>query len=391
MMELMPIRRFYVDCAIKGFQETGQALVFKCHDQLTPLTSDDKGMYYFVIKLYALLGGDPQILTDYFLYGLMIASILIGLPAAIMAVNGWLQRVVTLIGFTLLLFVMLLSHKDVYVAASAACVVVVPWAVLFIRKASARGHRDWIWLAFHFLAGATIITANFMRSYSGAAVLILLVFLVVFQRKARLFWKGVALVTLGLGMLAANLVYDSAIEQRDAFLRKEIQNYKPPISGHPFWSNAFIGLGYISNDFGLAYQDNVADSKLAEIAPGVSNFTPESERILRNEYFRMIREHPVYFLSLISAKIGVILMYVLVFANIGLFIPRRYRPPAHFEFAFLTAMAFSALPGLIAIPSLNYLTGLMALSALYGIFNLCHGLDAGLWSRSFSEVRARRD
>lgn len=391
MMELMPVRRVHIDCAINGFKDTGQVLVFKCQDQLTTLTSDDRGMYYFVTKLYSILGGDPQILTDYFLYGLMIASVLIGLPAAILAVSSRLQRAVVIIGFTLLLFVMLLSHKDTYVAASSISVAVVPWAILFMRKDGARGHRDWIWFVFLFLTGSAIITANFIRSYSGAAVLLLLVLLIVFHRKVRHFWKVSSIVVLLLGALVTNLVYDSVIEQRDAFLKKEIQNYKPPLRGHPFWHNAFIGLGYISNDLGIAYKDKVAYTKLAEIAPGITSYTVESERILRNEYFRLAWENPIYFLSLMSAKTGVILMYVLVFANIGLFLPWRYRMPAHFEAALLAAMAFSALPGLAAIPILNYLTGLIALSALYGIFNLCHGLDLGLWSTRLTGKRENQE
>ncbi len=70
------------------------------------------------------------------------------------------------------------------------------------------------------------------------------------------------------------------------------------------------------------------------------------------------------------AKFGVVLIYFLLAANFGLLAAIRYLKPWAVEVAFVAGLAFNALFGLLAIPRLSYLEGLIAFAMLYGVMSL---------------------
>jgi hypothetical protein len=64
-----------------------------------------------------------------------------------------------------------------------------------------------------------------------------------------------------VGFVLPLLYMQHVMDTRDAFLKAHQPNYHPVLRQHPFWHTVYIGLGYLSNDYGLAYKDIVAAKK----------------------------------------------------------------------------------------------------------------------------------
>jgi hypothetical protein len=67
-------------------------------------------------------------------------------------------------------------------------------------------------------------------------------------------------------------------------------------SQHPFWHNAYIGLGYLPNKYGLQWNDAVAQDAVQRARPGAGFLTKEYEATLRHRYFQIVRDDPGFVL-----------------------------------------------------------------------------------------------
>ena len=57
-----------------------------------------------------------------------------------------------------------------------------------------------------------------------------------------------------------------------------------------------------------------------KIDPKIKLYTKDYEILLKNEYFKFVKNNPIYFIKIKLAKIFVILTYFLVFCNYGIYI-----------------------------------------------------------------------
>jgi hypothetical protein len=153
-------------------------------------------------------------------------------------------------------------------------------------------------------------------------------------------------------------------------LKAHQPNYHPVLRQHPFWHTVYIGLGYLSNDYGLAYKDIVAAKKAHELAPDAPYCSPEYETALKTAVIDLLRKDPVFVVGTLLAKFGAVLVYFLFAANFGLLAAIRYPKSWAVEVAFVAGLAFNALFGLVAVPRLSYLEGFIAFAMLYGVISL---------------------
>lgn len=91
-----------------------------------------------------------------------------------------------------------------------------------------------------------------------------------------------------------------------------------------------------------------------------------------------------------AAKAGVLAFMVILFANAGLLVRENRGLDPPLRFAFLSAIAIASSYGILAIPSINYTTQLVAIAALYGIFSIAVAIPQGFKS-SFLIPFQRRD
>lgn len=134
----------------------------------------------------------------------------------------------------------------------------------------------------------------------------------------------------------------------------------------------------MNNDHGIIWKDENAYLRVASIDPNVTYGSDHYSRILKDQVFHLVKSDPHFVLRTIFAKVGVCLMYLLVFGNIGLLLSRFYRKGLLVDLPFAVGMAFNAAFGIIVMPSLDYLLGLVAFSTIYGLVSIDFAVNSGL-------------
>jgi hypothetical protein len=139
----------------------------------------------------------------------------------------------------------------------------------------------------------------------------------------------------------------------------------------------YIGLGFLENEYGIKYRDEVAVDKVRAISPGTVYLSKDYERILRNEVFKLIIGHPLFLAVTVSAKAGVIIFYLIISANLGLITLPFNTGRWPLKYSFWSAMAFNALFGILVVPDYRYLLGFMAIACLYGVMSIYQMMEHG--------------
>jgi hypothetical protein len=218
-----------------------------------------------------------------------------------------------------------------------------------------------------FTSGILIGVSNFLRSNSGTAALIYLLLMIVSYPRADRMKKVLLAAVILLGIILSSMPFRLAVRERDRFLSQNTPSYGAALARHPFWHSVYIGFGYLSNEYGIRYEDEVAARKVREISPKAGYVSVEYERILRGETFCLALRHPLFVLRTVFAKAGVLFLFFLIFANLGFLFRKRFPQDRAVENSFFAALAFSALPGILVIPQPGYILGYIAFAALYGI------------------------
>jgi len=180
-------------------------------------------------------------------------------------------------------------------------------------------------------------------------------------------------------MLSVFIYFGYLVEERDSYYYSKIgSTYNPPLNHHVFWHSVHCGFGFLNNEYGIVWQDENAKETVAAIDPNAHYGSPEYNAILKNSILHLIKSDPHFFLRTIFAKLGVCLMYLLIFGNVGLLISLFYPKGLLIELPFAIGIAFNASFGIIVMPYPDYLLGLIAFSAIYGMVAIDFALDSGL-------------
>ncbi len=364
-IQMMPWRLENLQATIDGFLASGSLLATKVGDAYGRAdVSDDPGLYLFAAPLGAWLGLDAAQTATLFFLGILALAVVAGSLGVWWAFGTPLSRGIGVVALGALAIVAA-KVGDVYVVSTAVLMAFVPWLLAVVRERSMRAL-----LVFAALAGLLGGGSNLIRSHSSTALAIVALAAFALATWAPTKMRALAAVVLLATMLIAPAGLSLVHRQRDAFLATVEE--LPPIaaSGHPLWHSVYIGLGYVPNDHGITYLDEVAFAFVQERAPGALSGSKESESILRAEVFRLATTDPAFVARGVGAKLLAIAGYLLVFANIGLLALVVARPPWSELAPLLVGLSFSALPGIIAIPVPNYLTGFIAMSTLLGIVGI---------------------
>lgn len=219
----------------------------------------------------------------------------------------------------------------------------------------------WLALACSFAVGCF----HLMRSHSGTAVLLFSMVLLLFTRQDS--WRRKGLIVMGMFvMVAIPWLYTHSLSKQAAktILAHEAL-YPPGANQHPFWHSVYIGFGFVNNPYVSAYKDEVAVEKVKSIDPSVGYLSKEYESILRREVFAI--HNIAFWIMNIGAKGGVVVVYLLLFANVGVVLRLFSRGGHQCELAFIVALSFSAVPGVLIVPYRAYLLGMIAFAVLYNI------------------------
>lgn len=150
------------------------------------------------------------------------------------------------------------------------------------------------------------------------------------------------------------------------------------ITHHGLWHNAFMGLGYIPNPYGIKWADSNNLSFVRTVNPKANYMTNEYYDILQKLYIEYSLKSPLYWVQNYAAKIAGIHLYSetilpplflrffpfrtgyysLYIFLLGLIIlAKKSRVIAQLTLFVLSALIISSLPAIIGMPSTLYLEG----------------------------------
>jgi hypothetical protein len=369
---IMPARYVDLQSTVTGYMHSGVPLVRERSSLWQPPPPDDIGIYYFIPKLVSATGWSLQRATDTFFISLLVLGLTGALAGWWLCFESSLARVIA-VGVLSVLSAVAYAGGDVYIVAFSVVVIVVPWA-LYLRRRKTPAITGTV----AFTLGMLVSTADYIRSQSGTAALIFATIIFAYFPMRHRKEKLILVSCLLAGVVGPWLLFRSAVNRRNAFLSKVCPQYGHEMNyEHPFWHSVYIGLGFLQNDpvhlsatNTIHYRDEVAFAKVEEIAPGTPYFSKNYEHILRHETLGILVHHPAFVLASLAAKSGVILLAIIISANVGLVAAYTCRKPWPIDIAFWLSIAFSALPGLLVMPTPRYLLGLIALSVSYSIASL---------------------
>jgi len=363
---IMPDRYYSLELAVSGEARTHRPLIAFDQGRLLPAgCGDPPGIFYVIPKLVTVF--DVSLSRGFVAFLVLWVS-----ACGLFGIAGFF----TLFGNTTTSYIAALVEVflawrafragDLYFVAPCVVIALVPWALLlWERCTSAR------WLSlFALFAGMLLGFANFLRDEAGSGMLLFLVVLAGLnrrlQRRARLLGIAATLVGVALPAFFAHHLLD----QRDVYLSRLQPDYVPAVRHHLFWHTAYIGFGFLRNDFVPAYKDEVAADQVRTVDPSVTYLSSKYDSYLRLAVLKLVRRHPSFVMATVFAKLGMLVLYLLISANIGLVAALLMRKPWPVELAFCTAMVVSALPGIIAVPTVPYLLGFCSFGAIFAVVSI---------------------
>ncbi len=372
-MEIMEYRYNSLKESIVGYEKTGIPLVSFDGTSFKPTGyADDLGLYYFVPKIVDIFEVTLDQAVNIVLFGVIFSSFIIGLLCLFYLFKSKVTRIFALASLSLISFI---SYKvgGIYIFAPAIAISAVPIFLIVARDENLTKKG----LIFILFAGIAIGISNSFRVHSGTPIAIFCLITLLLGARFGRVEKTVSLAVLIVGLLIPAIYLSIILDSRDAFLTKKIPGYQKPIRHNTPWHSIYIGFGFLNNPFGIEYKDQVAISKVNAVSKNVEFASEEYERILKVEVHNLIKEHPYFTFMTLASKVGVVLCFFIIFANIGIPSSFIYRKPLWLDMAFALTIISQSLQGITVMPYHQYLLGFFAMSALFCVVSINDAINNG--------------
>jgi hypothetical protein len=330
--ESQPLDRCY---PVGVTDDQGLYLYLPLLAQAADLESPQTALKWLYIVLFALLALVSPLIF-YGLFGSVVAALFA--PAAIV--------------FHFDLFV----DTDIYWISGWCFLLALPLLLLVYER--------WGRYSPYLLAGVVAIGsfATSIRIHSGLPILLGALVVAVLRRKT-LAGLGATILLLCVAYLAFAGVLTGAREYRDHAVGDPGLSERYP-TRHPFWHNAYIGLGYLPNRYGIEWNDSISTVFVERKDPDAGYLTERYEQILRDEWFRIARQDPGLVVRNVLAKLGLAFDaardrfgVVLLLAPLALFVGAQRRRWRRWLLIVAPGLVLSLPPSLLTMPQLQYQLG----------------------------------
>jgi len=353
-----------------GWSEGKPGLTGWTYGPRTPIAiSDDVGLYIFGGVLgWATGETDPHIVVKWIYVGCMAAVVLI----APLVYQALFRSLVPAIVAPLLLiysFTVLDNTETSWLGA---------WTTLFaVPLIALVALRPWTRWSVAFLIGLSVLASalSAIRVQTGLPVLLGAAGVALFKSPR---WRSRVLVVacLVLGYLSIYPIgLQPVFQARDRSLHHPVTATFPTY--HIPWHNAYIGLGYIKNPYGIYWLDDVGFERAAEMDPGV---IPNSRRYaadVRKLYFDTVRDHPGFALRGYAVKSRLLLAtafdrwkLALVLLPLAFAFGRHRRTFRLLAALALPGLLLTFLPPVLTIPSPQYAAGFYGTVGFYWLLSV---------------------
>lgn len=385
-MKIMTCRYAGLIAAVDNYEQTGVPLVYGNSDQIFGcMGMDDIGSYYFIPKLVHIFGLELDTAINLFYIGIAVLSFAIGAVAIWRYCKTGLGKVISFMALVLLSS-LIVKVGDVYVALGATAMALVPLWLCIHERGSVR-----TLVIYCFLGGIVIGVAHFIRSHAGTGVLVFTITSLLLTRRYSLKHKIAYATILLAGIFVVFMYFGHVTQQRDNYYYSKMGSaYQAPVNHHPFWHAVYLGFGFLNNEHGIIFRDGKAKAKVASIDPDVRPFSREYDTILRDQVLSLIKNDPRFVLITIFAKLGVCVMYLVIFSNLGLLLSVYFPRPREFIITFALGIFFNASFGVLVMPHVPYLLGMITFATIYGALSIDFALQKGLLYRLGAQLSDHR-
>lgn len=340
--------------------------------------TDDPGGYLVVPGVSHLLGTQDIATIVRTSFAISFGAVLAAYPLLIRRLTGsaGTALVAPFIAFGFLRF---LTYDGFYWVPALALAVCVPWLLAVIQSKRA---------AIPSLVGIALLAGvmQLFRSGTGYGLFAGAVIACIVARQS---WRrrGIALAAVVAAFLIMSdgvlgLAYHSRGNRMHSYPVNTggvagVETWSDP-SGHPFWHTAYIGLGVVSNRYGIRYDDSVAAAYVRSVDPTAPFVSPRYEAILRRRVLHLIRSDPGFVLRAETRKLEdvvddglnqVPLLFVLLPLALVLGLGRGRR--LRYALATIPVLLVALGPPLLAVPSLSYELPWLTLLATGAALSAC--------------------
>jgi hypothetical protein len=363
LIGIVPSRHADLEQTIAGYERSKTPLVAFDGKQFLPAGfTDDPGLYYFVPAMGRIFHTSLDASISLFYLSILAFAFVFGAWGFTLILSGWPSRMIG-IGWLLIVAILVYKIGDLYLFEFALPAVLVPWSLWWVcgqpnRSVAGSG-------LFLFASGSLVATAQFLRLSAGPPAIAFTVILLLFRLHASPKWRLAGLSLLLAGFLLPCAYFGHLASQRDQFLVNRSAEFAMDSSRHHFWHSAYMGLGFLRNDYVQGSCDDFNKEKVRTISPTAGYLSRDYDRILEREALATVRQHPLFALFTFASKLGIVATIVIVFANFGLLlIKRRSRA---LQITLWAPLLVSAIPLLIVLPLKLYFVGVIAYSTMLGI------------------------
>ena len=370
-IEIMACRYEFLKLAIQGYERTGVLLIGYDGSQLIPFSiADDIGLSCIIPKLVTRFNISLDQALNIFFYGMIMSTVFLGCLGFFLLYRSILPRTLAII--SLVALCTLTRNTNVYFTYIASVISIVPLFLYFMRNKKVTN----LFILFLFLTGLFLGAAHYVRAYSSLAVVIFMLVYLFWGIACSLRKKSYLISSLIIGMALSSGYFTYAYHSYTKFVEQHIPEKKAGLKNHVFWHSVYLGFSFLRNDaLGIKWDDAYAEDKVASMAPEVLPGSEEYESILKNEVISLLKNELHFVLKTIFAKLGVLFMYLLFFAHVGLIAAYLYPKKYIEELTFWLALFVSSWFGILVLPYQAYILGFIAFAVLYGIVSINHALE----------------
>lgn len=335
---------------------------------------DDEGVFVYIPLLSRLFGvANPVSMVRYLYVALLSLTALVYPAIFYRLTRSWLAGLTAPLMF--LVCMLSLGFVDVYWIPAWATFLLLPLIFLLAR--------DWSRFGLVALAAITLAASwqSSIRSYSGLGIAIAAAIVLVLRRWR--WWRLLpALAMLAVIYISINAFVFSAIRaDRDRRIGSSAAKTIDVTSAHALWGTAYEGIGYLPNSFHLRYLDGVPNARVQQEAPGTVPLSNRYEAIIREAFFRFVRDHPLEAARQYGAKALVViadttpylLIVILTLPAMLLLGPHR-RIVRRWVLLAIPAAIVGFLSPMLALPRQWYEEDLYGVIGVVGILGLCWAL-----------------
>jgi hypothetical protein len=180
---------------------------------------------------------------------------------------------------------------------------VLPLAILFFFESTSNKRLRWLWI---FVGILSLGLAELFRQSIGlmGVAASMLAIALAYLLRPRNRKSPLKLIIMATVVLLAHQTPMALLKARDA-----AYHLPPPTmeERHGAWHNLYIGLGAVPNPFGIEWLDASGRRAVEKINPNIPYLSAEYYATLRQEYFRILWQHPLEVLNVYYRKLTITL------------------------------------------------------------------------------------